>query len=50
MLLSAIDDVDENAVRDMAEQLISGNRPALACVGPPTKLLDNDDLAAKLTA
>ena len=50
MLLAAIDDVDENAVRDMAEQLISGNRPALACVGPPTKLLDNDDLAARLTA
>ena len=50
MLLAAIDDVDENAVRDMAAQLISGNRPALACVGPPTKLLDNDDLAARLTA
>jgi len=37
-------------VRDMAAQLISGNRPALACVGPPTELIDNDDLAARLTA
>ena len=50
MLLAAIDDVDENAVREMAAQLISGNRPALACVGPPTKLIDNDDLAARLIA
>jgi processing peptidase subunit beta len=50
MLLAAIDDVDVNAVRDMAAHLISGNRPALACVGPPTQLIDNDDLAARLTA
>ena len=50
MLLAAIDDVDENAVRDMAAQLISGTGPALACVGPPTQLIDNDDLAARLTA
>ena len=50
MLLAAIDDVDENAVRDMAAQLITDNRPAMACVGPSTKLIDNDDLAARLTA
>ncbi len=50
MLLAAIDNVDENSVRDMALQLISGNRPALACVGPPTKLIDNDVLAARLSA
>ena len=31
MLLAAIDDVDENAVRDMAAQLISGNRRARLC-------------------
>ena len=49
-LLAAIEEVDENAVREMAAQLIGGNRPALACVGPPTKLIDNDDLAARLTA
>ena len=49
-LLAAIDDVDENAVRDMAAQLISGNCPALACVGPPTQLIDNDDLGARLKA
>ena len=49
-LLAAIDDVDENAVRGMAAQLISGNRPALAYVGPSTKLIDNDDLAARLIA
>ena len=50
MLLAAIDDVDENAVRDMAAQLITGNCPALACVGPPTQLIDNDDLGARLKA
>ena len=50
MLLAAIDDVDENAVRDMAAQLISGHVPALACVGPSTALIDNGDLAARLTA
>ena len=49
VLLAAIDNVDENAVRNMALELICGNRPALACVGPPTKLIDNDDLAARLT-
>ena len=50
MLLAAIDDVDENAVRAMAAQLITGHTPALACVGPPTALIDNGDLAARLTA
>ncbi len=50
ILLAAIDEVDENAVRDMAAQLISVNQPALACVGPPTKLIANDDLAARLTS
>ena len=48
MLLAAIDDVDENAVRNLAAQLIKGNRPAVACIGPPTKLIDNDELAARL--
>ena len=42
----AIDDVDDNAVRCMAAQVINGNSPALACVGPPTALIDNADLAA----
>ena len=50
VLLAAIGDVDANAVRDMAAQLISGNRPALACVGPSTQLIHNDDLAARLIA
>jgi processing peptidase subunit beta len=48
VLLAAIDDVDENAVRNVAAQLINGNSPALACVGPPTALMGNDDLAARL--
>ena len=50
MLLAAIDDVDENAVCAMAAQLITGHTPALACVGPPTALIDNGDLAVRLTA
>ena len=49
-LLAAIDEVDENAVRDMAAQLITNNSPSLACVGPPTALMDNADLAARLSA
>lgn len=48
-LLAAIGDVDENAVRDMAADLINSNGPALACVGPPTALMDNADLAALLS-
>ena len=49
-LLMAIDDVDESSVRGMAAQVINGNSPALACVGPPTALIDNADLAARLLA
>jgi len=49
-LLAAIDDVDQNAVRDMAAQVIGDNMPALACVGPATALMDNSELQARLTA
>jgi len=37
-------------VRDMAAQLFTNNSPSLACVGPPTALMDNADLAARLSA
>lgn len=49
-LLAAIDDVDENAVRNMATQLMDGYRPALACVGPPVTLMDNSAMASGLSA
>jgi processing peptidase subunit beta len=50
MLLAAIDDVDNDAVRMMAAELIGGGTPALACVGPSTAIMDNAELAARLQA
>ena len=48
-LLQSIDEVDEESVSEIAAQMINGNRPALACVGPQTALMNNDDLAACLS-
>jgi processing peptidase subunit beta len=48
VLLSAIDDVDSDAVRMMAAQLICNAEPALACVGPKAPIIDNVNLAKLL--
>ena len=48
-LSAAIDEVDEKAVRDMAAQLTTNSSPSLACVGPPRALMDNADLATRLS-
>ena len=49
-LLAAIDEIDGQKIAAMAASLISGNAPAMACVGPSLAVMSNDDLAARLAA
>jgi processing peptidase subunit beta len=49
-LLAAIDEIDGQKIAAMAAGLISGNAPAMACVGPSLAVMSNDDLAARLAA
>ena len=48
-LLDAIENVDEVSISEMAAKLISKNMPALACVGPPTSIIENSELAERLS-
>jgi processing peptidase subunit beta len=49
-LLAAIDEIDGQKIAAMAASLISGNAPAMACVGPSLAVMSNDDLAVRLAA
>ena len=49
-LLAAIDKIDGQKIAAMAAGLISGNAPAMACVGPSLAVMSNDDLAARFAA
>ena len=49
-LLAAIDKIDGQNIAAMAAGLISGNAPAMACVGPSLAVMSNDDLAARFAA
>jgi len=49
-LLAAIDEIDGQNIAAMAASLISGNMPAMACVGPSLAVMSNGDLAARLAA
>ncbi|MFZ9135412.1 MAG: insulinase family protein, partial [Candidatus Puniceispirillaceae bacterium] len=49
-LLEAIDQIDAKQIATMAANLIAGGTPAIACVGPSSKVMSNADLAARLAA
>ena len=47
-LLDAIDSIDGTQIAKMAASLIAGGNPSIACVGPSSNFMSNDDLAARL--
>ncbi|MEL0022749.1 MAG: pitrilysin family protein [Alphaproteobacteria bacterium] len=50
VMLAAIDDVDAAKISRVVQRLITSGAPALAAVGPSTKIMSNDALAAALAA
>ena len=49
-LLAAVDEVNAAAISAMAARLIEAAPPAVACVGPSSKMMTNADLASRLVA